>query len=383
MYYAEYQVVVCKTCKTCIGPSQKSAEKHLRSQPHHLTGQTLKSYLQYTDSLKLNSLECLVKIKPVRRVPAIKHLKVWTGYQCLLCEPAHFLTIHLPRMRSHTAVHGKKAKEHDETPIWEECTLQSFFTTRSRVDYFVVGEEEEGSNTSGGVQVDSVQLSQPEKDLFVKLEKDFEDVKEDLEEQAGIVHDIKDSRSERIPWLHDLTRFPYHIGTLRDGEIWSSYCLPRKSTLDASDEDATDTDLVRILAAAEEMLRDAYRLCSDSSPDRKMTQQRALILNEFYSGASGKAGGFRPVKNASTLVSYFTTMKQLLVYYYRVVYSEDGHFTRTQSVQRMPSDTIQSSPQQRQAMGKIINALALEDEDERQLALKHAIRQLYLALICH
>ncbi len=34
-------------------------------------------------------------------------------------------------------------------------------------------------------------------------------------------------------------------------------------------------------------------------------------------------------------------------------------------------------------MDKIINALALEDKDEAELALKHAIRRLYMALICH
>jgi hypothetical protein len=32
-------------------------------------------------------------------------------------------------------------------------------------------------------------------------------------------------------------------------------------------------------------------------------------------------------------------------------------------------------------MGEIIEALALEDEEEAELALKHAIRRLYLALI--
>ena len=58
-----------------------------------------------------------------------------------------------------------------------------------------------------------------------------------------------------------------------------------------------------------------------------MTQQQANILNEFYAGASGKADRFRYYKNASTLVKYFTTFKQLLVYYYRVVYSKDRHFT--------------------------------------------------------
>ncbi|PVH77192.1 hypothetical protein DL98DRAFT_534935 [Cadophora sp. DSE1049] len=34
-------------------------------------------------------------------------------------------------------------------------------------------------------------------------------------------------------------------------------------------------------------------------------------------------------------------------------------------------------------MDEIIDALALKDEEEAELALKHAIRRLYLALICH
>ncbi|KAH9204426.1 hypothetical protein DL95DRAFT_247775, partial [Leptodontidium sp. 2 PMI_412] len=167
-----------------------------------------------------------------------------------------------------------------------------------------------------------------EKVLFEKLEQDYGSVKCDLVEQATIVQDIGDSRSERVPWLHDLTHFPSHMITLKDEEIWSSYKLPPKKELDAGSGNEEDPNLVRILVAAEAVLRDAYRLCSDTSPDRKMTQQRANILNEFYAGASGKADGFRYYKNASTLVTYFTTMKQLLVYYYRVVYCESGHFTR-------------------------------------------------------
>ena len=87
-----------------------------------------------------------------------------------------------------------------------------------------------------------------------------------------------------------------------------------------------DPDLVRILVAAEGVLQDAYQLCSDSSPDRKMTQQRANTLNKFYAGALGRADGFRHFKNLSTLTKDFTIIKQLLVYYYCVVYSEDGYF---------------------------------------------------------
>jgi hypothetical protein len=66
------------------------------------------------------------------------------------------------------------------------------------VDYFVVTKEE-AEDGSRGVPVDSIPLSQPEKDLFIKLEKDYKDVKVDIEEQASIVYNIGDSRSERVP----------------------------------------------------------------------------------------------------------------------------------------------------------------------------------------
>jgi hypothetical protein len=59
---------------------------------------------------------------------------------------------------------------------------------------------------------------------------------------------------------------------LKDKEIWSSYKLPLKKELDAGSENTEDPNLVRILVIAEAVLRDVYRLCSDTSPDRKMTQ---------------------------------------------------------------------------------------------------------------
>ncbi|PQE16365.1 telomere-associated recQ-like helicase protein [Rutstroemia sp. NJR-2017a BVV2] len=282
------------------------------------------------------------------------------------------------------AVHQIKAAVHEETALWKEVKLQTYFTGHGRIDYFVVVDVDDQEKEKALEPTrDSVPLTQPEKELFEKLEQDCKEMKCDLEEQAAVVQDIGDSRSERVPWLHDLTGFPYHLTTLKDEEIWSSYKLPPKKELEAGGEGAADPDLVRIVVAAEAVLRGAYRLCSDTSPDRKMTQQRANILNEFYTGASGKAGGFRRFKNASTLVTYFTTMKQLLVYYYRVVYREDGHFTRAQPAQVHPRDVIQPTAPQMQAMDEIMEALAVEDGAEAEQALEHAVRRLYLALICH
>lgn len=55
----------------------------------------------------------------------------------------------------------------------------------------------------------------------------------------------------------------------------------------------------------------------------------ANIRNEFYAEDLGIAEGFRYYKNASTLVKYITILKQILVHYYRVIYCENSHFTRT------------------------------------------------------
>lgn len=283
-------------------------------------------------------------------------------------------------MKEHMAsIHKIKATEHKVNPLWKECKLQTYFTGHGRIDYFVVTE---GPSQSSRSNLDSARLTKTEEDLFVKLEKVYEGVKVDLEEQASIVHDFGDSRSERIPWL-EMTAFPYHMARLKDEEIQGSYKLPPKKELDEDARGAADPDLVRILVAAESVLRDAYQLCSDNSPDRKMTQQRANILNEFYAGASGRADGFRHFKNPSTLTKYFAAMKQLLVYYYRVVYCEGGHFTRSYPDQKLPRDVIQPTALQIQAMDEIMEALACEDKEKGELAVKHAIRRLYLALICH
>lgn len=45
----------------------------------------------------------------------------------------------------------------------------------------------------------SVELTELEHKLFLELEKDYKVVKDDIEEQASIVHDFATSRSERVP----------------------------------------------------------------------------------------------------------------------------------------------------------------------------------------
>ena len=242
------------------------------------------------------------------RVVVIKYLKLWTGYQYLLYRVGEFLTSHFLYIWDYIVVYSKKAKEYNKTPLQEECLLQSYFITRSQVDYFIVTKEEI-EDRSRGVPIYSIPLLQPKKDLFIKLKKDYKDIKVDIKEQASIIYNIRDSRSERVLQLYNLTGFLYHIPNLKGKEIWSLYKLLLKKELDSSSKNTKDPNLIRILGIAQTILRDMYQLYSNTSPNQKMIQQQANILNEFYTRALDKANGFRYFKNILTLVIYFTTIK--------------------------------------------------------------------------
>ncbi|RKK19093.1 hypothetical protein BFJ66_g17838 [Fusarium oxysporum f. sp. cepae] len=209
-------------------------------------------------------------------------------------------------------------------------------------------------------------MSQEEGKLFKDLKADIIQASRDLDKEAEIMQDIKASRADRVPWLI-YTGFPTHLQGLRDTEIISSYILPRSVDDDdnaGGDSDNnnnnngegeeegstgdTDIDLRRILAAAKSILRDAYKLYSDKSPDRKMMQQYAKRLSNFRSDdshiSSAKASKFCSFKNKLSLTSYFRIIKQLLAYYYRVVYYDDGYFTREGKNHIVPQDIIKTTP---------------------------------------
>lgn len=76
-----------------------------------------------------------------------------------------------------------------------------------------------------------------------------------------------------------------------------------------------------------------------------MTQLHALTLNHFRLGDARDIGAtrgalFRASKHSNSLVACFRLTKQLLAYYYRVVYRSDGHFTNNTEGHALPHDVI-------------------------------------------
>ena len=302
-YNLIYQVIICQTCQSCIIPGARSQERHLRARPHCLVGQALQAALQQLSSYQLRTVEQLKQAKPRlgASCPALPNLASYPGLQCL--QPGcSFKTRQLTAIRGHVVTaHQIKAASHcPRQPLWRTCQLQTYFTGKGRIDYFEVASPSQASQASQA-QLKAPPLALAEQALFASLEHSASTIEQDITEQAGIVRDLNASRTERVPWL-EKTGFPSYLAGLQDSQIKSAYKLPPKDPAKATD---SDRDLARILAAAQALLSQAYQLCNKTSPDCKMTQQRANILNEFYTGASGQAGGFRYCKEPSTLTDYF------------------------------------------------------------------------------
>ena len=73
-------------------------------------------------------------------------------------------------MKEHwAACHKAEARSYESSQSWKECKLQRYFTAKGRIDYFVVVDREKGRETARG----SMSLSEPEKEVFKQLEKDY------------------------------------------------------------------------------------------------------------------------------------------------------------------------------------------------------------------
>jgi hypothetical protein len=334
VYNPDHRVIVCRRCKTCLIPKVTSWKSHLRAEPHRMRGQELRTVVELFSSYQLRSVDELRQQKPDRTRPCwrIEGLACFGGQHCTHGD-CGFSTRRLEKMFDHMPVHGRKASQNSaDAPLWRTCMLQTYFTAKGLIDYFVVecpprpSPAPAPSPSLVPVPKEEVptpglnappSLSQEEESLFDGLRADMSQASRDLDERAGAVQGTEAARADRVPWLVR-TGFPMHLQGLRDTEIQSSYSLPppgkkTPGSRDDGGEGGADTDLARILTAAEATLRDAYRLCSDTSPDRKMTQQRAKQLGEFREGGSdirnGWSRAFRSFKNESSLTSYFRRMK--------------------------------------------------------------------------
>jgi superfamily II DNA helicase RecQ len=467
-YDQEHGVLICQTCGTCLSPLGPVRWKdHLYREPHRLTGERLRETIKLlsTHIGGVRSMEALRQGRPRRREPCkpILGLAVYRGYMCeadgAQCD---FVTRRRSKLQEHWTQHGLKALQHDSIArtLWSTCWLQTYFTAKGKIDYFTVtgdnleekgsyyAENEKENNDSnssrrpllGGSQR-TPHVSKPYQAFMNELVADAIQAKHEMDEIALTVPEVSGDRADEDSWVLQ-TGIGAHLQGLLDNEIQSSYALPAVRNMlsgkmkpslagglqgdeygegseDSEDsEDSKDSegseerraveDIRRITAAAEKLLQDGYTLVADRSEERRMTQQRAIALSDFAWGAEkkGRDRAFRSLKNESTLTTYFRKVKQLLAYYYRVVYRPGGHFSPALSKDAgwvVPQDVIEPTKTQVQAMDllattlqrqdkhrKRLLALGSESDDDKAerekaeaLELLPGVRRLLMSLICH
>jgi hypothetical protein len=100
-------------------------------------------------------------------------------------------------MHDHMPAHGKRASQHTSIqPLWKTCKLQTYFTAKGLIDYFVVKEAEPSSLPSPSGTRGEPSPSQEEGKLFGDLKADIIQASHDVGSRAEIVQGIEESRAD-------------------------------------------------------------------------------------------------------------------------------------------------------------------------------------------
>ncbi|EGU73455.1 hypothetical protein FOXB_16035 [Fusarium oxysporum f. sp. conglutinans Fo5176] len=174
LYNAQYQVLVCIACKSMIQPGQKSFYSHL-NKLHRITGLACKALMEQFSTYKLCSFQ---ELAVPRQKSLYEGLTMYGGYICTCAEvQCDYCTRRARKMHGHMPVHGRKASEHtNAVPLWRACKLQTYFTAKGLIDYFLVEEDLSLPLTGealAGSGLAMASTSQEEGKLFEDLKADI------------------------------------------------------------------------------------------------------------------------------------------------------------------------------------------------------------------
>ncbi len=306
-YYAEYRVLVCKSCQYGIQPGYIAA--HLRGEQHGLTRQQSNEIaVKYADTDLANpAMEAIV---PSDIVLPIDHLPIYRdGLACRRCSyVCRSLTVIKRHQRE---VHNERIGRgrRPEVIAWEIVWCQCFFTSIGQ-RYFRVQQ-----TTSAVDQSDYADR------LLELIHRQLDEKEEEEEEKRRIIRE-SDEVTEVSAWL-DRTEWIRHL------EGWD------KSKI---------AQLVKPAQQEEQELREV-----ENSVVRLVEQARQTILQKKVSVFTlQRLESFQPGRDAQkpfhanfgmdTIQRYQRIWKQLLVYVLRTVDTEWQRYQCTKEQQ----DSIKS-----------------------------------------
>ncbi|GKU13697.1 unnamed protein product [Fusarium langsethiae] len=138
----DHQVIVCRPCGTCLVPKPTSWKRHLRAEPHRMRGDELRLSIERLSSYPLRTVDELRRWRADRKRPCrpIEGLAIYDGYVChCVDDRCDYCTRRIEKMHDHMPSHGKRASQYtDSRPLWRACRLQTYFTAKGLIDYFIV-----------------------------------------------------------------------------------------------------------------------------------------------------------------------------------------------------------------------------------------------------
>lgn len=378
IYNAEFQVLICSRCQTCIRPNRRGQTRHLYNHPHHIKGQELKVLLNLFETYPLNPGDHTNV--PQMPVSMISGLKTYDGTKCSHCEcfpistSASLISKHVSRE------HQVSPKEQMEGRDWRRIRAQTFFAETTHRRYFEV---HDCQTSSGGAKVDD-ELNKGCQALLYRLIDDEQSFDERTSAESSIVGGFDVHKSEAVPWL-DRTGIERHLRGLPKAQILSSYRLPQ------ADDPGVDSKLIQILGATSTLLNSAYQTALPASGST-ISWASMLVLNNF-SASGGRPSAFLAKKSASSLKTYFGYWKQLIAYCWITMYAAgaDDHFSLATEIkgQLTPNDITMDSDNVLQAWVKIA-AMTADADDEGKVVNKRTEERLmellmdvFIGLICH
>jgi superfamily II DNA helicase RecQ len=282
----------------------------------------------------ITSLDIANKINEVSRpgdgVEIVSGLPVHSGYKCTARgEHCRFITIHEPTIKEHcrTVHHIKavaKGRPRNGTSNEAKFTLvrvQTLFTRKQYIDYFVVNPEEDGqTNTEERVDHTIIGTEQQRQEQQERnqanpegntartlLQQSYEKAQEEHTQQYNVVSKVENA-AELSKWLQE-TGYQDHIEGIEVAEFAPSYELPNEEA---------EPVLSAICSSIARVFRGAMEVVDfDKSEVRRLTRINSRLLNTLVPNAIAMKP-FRGLQSKQAKDEYIRTFQKLLCYYSRV-----------------------------------------------------------------
>lgn len=303
-YYAEYRVLVCKSCQYAVQPGYIAA--HLRGDQHRLTRQQYNEIAaQYAGTDLANPVTEV--IVPDTIVAPIDHLPIYRdGLACnscsYVCRSVQVMKIHRRKVHHERVGRGRRPEVFE----WESTWCQCFFTSIGQ-RYFRVQQ--------------TIQQEDDDDEQLRQVHQQLDEKEKEEEEKRRIVKD-SDEVTEVSAWL-DRTQWIRHLEGQDKSDIAQ---LVKPAQQDEEELREVEKSVVRLVEQARQTIL-----------QKKVNIFTLQRLESFQPGQDAQKP-FHVNFGTDTIQRYQRIWKQLLVYVLRTVDTESQRYQCTKEQQ----DSIQS-----------------------------------------